>query len=48
MLNTYKLNHLVEITFKMSGMILFGPLEEKGATTGASKSHMDSLFNIIA
>lgn len=35
-------------TFKISGMIIFGPLDENEATTGAEESLIDSLFNMFA
>lgn len=37
-----------EYTFKISGMMVFGPFEEKEATKGASLFLMDSLVDINA
>lgn len=45
-LNTYIKSVHAICTFKISGMTVFGPLEEKLATRGASRFLVDSLVNI--
>ena len=48
MLGTKVIESYYTCTFRISGIFPFGPLEEKGATTGASQSPMTSLFKIFA
>jgi hypothetical protein len=38
----------IKCTFRISGVALFGPLDEKDATTGAKLSLNSFVFNMVA